>query len=416
VLTDTEGRFRFNPYLRERFDLTVAVRGGQPYLALTRAVNPVKGAVKQTVEIVLPRGVLLDGKVTEKDSGKGVSGAQVFFEQRSKNNPKFRLDLLVGGGFTTRTGGDGSFKLVVPEGPGHLFCRAPGSEFVRKTSEAQMNKGYVGRDRTNVHAIVPMDLSAKDSPKKTTVTLQRGVTLRVRVLGPDGKEVKEAVLFCGNELREPPRMAANLSFALPNEVPFHVLELKDGLFELPGCDPEKTHRVLIVDDSRVPEEMGGPQKIPGMEAGYPFRPEGSGLLRDTPDRVGAAADLSAKQADGKPITVKLQPCGKAQMRFVDGNGKAVRVIPSFEILVAPKNGKMPAEWMRLGGPNRDSPLKLLTPDKEGRLTIGGLIPGATYRIRGYDWRDVARVTFEREFTAESGKTRKLKDIVVETQK
>jgi hypothetical protein len=341
----------------------------------------------------------------------------VFFEQRSKNNPKFRLDLLGGGGFTTRTGGDGSFKLVVPEGPGHLFCRAHGSEFVRKTSEVRINRGYVGGDRTYAHAIVPMDLSAKDSPKKTTVTLQRGVTLRVRVLGPDGKEVKEAVLFCGNELREPSRMAANLSFVLPNEVPFHVLGLKDGLFELPGCDPEKTHRVLIVDDSRVPEEMGGPQKRPGMEAAvYPFHPEGSGLLRDTPDRVGAIADLSAKQADGKVITVKLQPCGKAQMRFVDANGKAVRVIPSLEILVAPKKGNLPAESMRLGGPNRDSPLKLLTPDKEGRLTIGGLIPGATYRIRGYDGRDVARVTFEREFTAESGKTLKLKDIVVETQK
>ena len=40
-----------------------------------------------------------------------------------------------------------------------------------------------------------------------------------------------------------------------------------------------------------------------------------------------------------------------------------------------------------------------------------LIPGATYRLRGYDERDPDVILFEREFTAESGKARRLPDIV-----
>src|SRR5262249_37325481 len=171
------------------------------------------------------------------------------------------------------------------------------------------------------------------------------------------------------------------------EMPFHVLEPKDGVFELPGCDPGKTYRVLIVDDTREPDWKGGPMPIGGGKvAVLPSAPNGLGLLKDTPGRVGALVEISAKKANGKPLTVKLQPCGKAEVRFVDADGKAARVVPWLELLVTPKQGKLPAEWMQLGRPNISPQPGLLTPDKEGRLTISGLIPGATYRLRGYDER------------------------------
>jgi RNA polymerase sigma factor (sigma-70 family) len=403
--TDEQGRFRINPYLADRFFLRIGPGKGEPYLALTRTVDWPKGAVKKTVEIALPRGILLDGKVTVKGSDKGVAGATVFFEPRVENNPKRRSDMLVGREWVAYTKDDGAFTLVVPPGPGHLLCVARGKEFVRKTiSSEELSKGKAGGDRKQFQAIVPLDLKVDDSPKKMSIEVQRGVTLRGKVVGPDGKLVKQAVMFCGSDLGEPSREFPVQGFRPPGVggTLVRALTIKDGTFELPGCDPEKTYRVLVVDN---------PGGLPGK--GGPPMPH-TALLKDTPGRVGVVANLSAKQAAGKPITIELQPCGKAEVRFADAKGKAARASPWLDLIVTPKQGNLQPEWIVLAaGRSNPALLNMLTPDKEGRLTISGLIPGATYRLVGLAERDLTQVTFEREFTAESGKTLKLGDIQVE---
>jgi hypothetical protein len=53
----------------------------------------------------------------------------------------------------------------------------------------------------------------------------------------------------------------------------------------------------------------------------------------------------------------------------------------------------------------------MTPDAEGRLTVRGLIPGATYRLKAYDSRAQTAVPLGEPFTVESGQTRKLPDVV-----
>ena len=62
--------------------------------------------------------------------------------------------------------------------------------------------------------------------------------------------------------------------------PAEPKEVKDGRFELPGCAPEQTTQVFFLD-------------------------AGNGL--------GAVAELSGKEA-GKPLTVRLWPCGRATAR------------------------------------------------------------------------------------------------------
>jgi hypothetical protein len=116
---------------------------------------------------------------------------------------------------------------------------------------------------------------------------------------------------------------------------------------------------------------------------------------------------------------------------VDGKGKPAKAKPTLEVRVTPGQGKVDAEWLTVGVPPDSRRLMLmpgvnvkgnltlnakdkgphLLPDAEGRLTVPALIPGATYRLRGYDERDPGVIHFEREFTAESGKTRRLPDIV-----
>jgi hypothetical protein len=147
------------------------------------------------------------------------------------------------------------------------------------------------------------------------------------------------------------------------------------------------------------------------------------VFQDGKSRLGAVVDVSAKQADGKPLTVRLAPCGSVEVRFVDKHGKPAKAEPAVELLVTPARGKVKEEAVLLASPlgrilvvglqgKGERPAPALVPNAEGRLTIPALIPGATYRLRGYDRRDQGVILYEREFTAESGKTRRLADVVV----
>jgi RNA polymerase sigma factor (sigma-70 family) len=414
IRTDDQGRFRVNPYLGDRINLQIWPKEGEPYLPLTQTINWTKGTVKKTVDIALPHGILLNGKVTEKDSDKAVAGVQVSFHPRGEGNPIRRADLLGGRSLLTTTGDDGTFKLVVPAGPGHLLCLAPGNDFIRKTiSSEELDKGKPGGDRKYYHGIVPLDLKVEDSPKKMAIPLQRGVTLRGKVFGPDGKAVKKAVLFASGELLTPDPQQVRTIIQPGSGNTLRGLPLDDGTFVLPGCDPEKSYRVLIVDDPGWPEGKDGKPairdlKLPALPSPVSFDTtvRFSSLLRDIPGRSGAVAEISAKQAGGKAIGIKLQPCGKAEVSFAQGN--IAKVNPWLELIVTPKEGKLQPEWTVLGAPRANiAGQMLLTPDKEGRVRIAGLIPGATYRIRSFDERNFGVATYELEFTAESGKTLKL---------
>jgi hypothetical protein len=162
--------------------------------------------------------------------------------------------------------------------------------------------------------------------------------------------------------------------------------VRDGRFELHGCDPEKTYPVCFFD------------------AG---------------NKAGATVELSGKQA-GDEVTVKLAPCGQATTRLLDGDGKPMVGYPLwFELVVTPgvsqydfkktyEKGELAADAEYIVNIDhlnyRNSPVT----DKEGRITFPALIPGATYRIVEVGDRDDM---VKGEFKAESGKTVKLPDVV-----
>src|SRR5262249_27937452 len=104
--TDTDGRARLNSWPADRHYYIMAFPpGGQPYLNNSGRIDWPKGVLEQSLNLVLPRGVLIDGKVTEKGSGKSVAGAMVEFAARGarqtgrSNNP------------LAETASDGSFRL-----------------------------------------------------------------------------------------------------------------------------------------------------------------------------------------------------------------------------------------------------------------------------------------------------------------
>ena len=139
--------------------------------------------VSQEVDVTLPRGVLVKGKVVESPSGRAVAGAILEYRPRQAGNPNFQKEAVAGrGGYepTAVSGPDGSFRLGVLPGPGHLLVKAPTPHYIAvETSQGQIETGVPGGPR-----LYPDGLLAVDAPAgaevEATVTLRRGRSLRGR--------------------------------------------------------------------------------------------------------------------------------------------------------------------------------------------------------------------------------------------
>ena len=133
---DGEGRFRVNPSPGDRFFLTTQSPDGQPYLSVSKRIDWPKGAVEQSVDLSLPRGVVIGGKVTEEGSGKPVAGAVVRFTPYELANAYPRSMSV-----PSATGPDGSYRLAAPPGPGYLVTQGPSDDYVLREMGAEGSEG-----------------------------------------------------------------------------------------------------------------------------------------------------------------------------------------------------------------------------------------------------------------------------------
>jgi hypothetical protein len=408
VRTDAEGRFSVNPYPGTSYQIRAWPPADKPYLGVLKQLTWPKGAARQTADFALPRSVEIRGKILEAVSGKPVKGARISYVPQRDNAVAKKHLLLVGSHWPVR-GEDGAYRLLVPPGPGRLLVNAGDPDFiVRTTSLDEIHTGKPGGERRIYHEIVFLNPKLEDAPRALDIKLRRGVTLRGTVLGPDGKRVKQGMVICPKELA-PADASGPRVFSLTGPQPSGLI-LKDGRFELRGCDPERTYRVFVVDAAGG---SGGLAYAGVMPAGaLRVRPFGGNLPGDFKASAAAVVEISAARAKGGELTVRLQPCGSAQIRLVDAAGKPSRVIPWVELEVVPERGKQEGERAALApwalAVSGKTPM---TPDAEGRLTIRGLIPGATYRLKAYDFRAKTVVPLGEAFTVESGKTRQLPDVV-----
>jgi RNA polymerase sigma factor (sigma-70 family) len=425
VRTDAEGRFAVTAYPGESYDVTAYPPAGEPYLGTSRSGDWPRGAERQEVNLKLPRGAVVRGKVVEGDTGKPVRSAAVDFLPQRENNPDLPRGALSPQQQRAFTDADGTFRAVFPPGRGHLTVTGPDADYVFQTvSEDELLSGKVGGRAQRFHSVAAMELKAKGEPKEVKIELRRAVTIKGKVVGPDGKPVKDAVVFVPSELR--PYQTSGPLVVLPSDLPpgaqVTAVAAVDGAFELPNCDPEKTYRVFVLS-GRVGGGAGQPAVV-----GPRGRPATGSRVVDAiavvnqliaaKDSLGAVADLSAKAAGGKPVEVKLAACESAEVRCVDGKGKAAPQKVWLELVVKP--GPSLAKSRELGKPAGEASL-LAVPyslrgekspvaaDGEGRVTIPGLIPGATYRVKVLAGPPMQEneVVVEKDFTVEAGKKTKL---------
>jgi len=263
---------------------------------------------------------------------------------------------------------DGTFEATVYAGPGTLLAKGPTRDYVlQRLDTKELTVGQKGGAPLYADGAAPLDLKADAEASALSIKLQRGVTIQGRVLDPDGKPVKSAVVYHalslgdnGGALYPEGRLRDNRDLAYFHYYDLTPIAVKDGTFALTGLSPKAKLSIFVLDRTNA---------------------------------RGAVAEVS-----GKDVTVKLQPCGQAKGRFVDAGDKPLkgRSVRLDFVLDADRQTWL-SQADALGGWAALKPS-----DAEGRVIVPGLIPGAKYRY--FDGKKV------QEFTAEAGKTRDLGDL------
>jgi beta-lactamase regulating signal transducer with metallopeptidase domain len=415
--TDEQGRFRLHLYEADSFTLRASAPQGQPYLSATKSINWPKAAARQTVNFSLPRGVPVEGKVMET-GGKLVAEARIDFWSKDLKLPEG-----VHQPKAVKTGKDGTFRTLLLPGTWHLLINGPSSDYLyQKIPAVKLTDEVTRTVLFNPDGKrVPKDGDLTSDPKESffypdqweildikpdsklppvVITLRR-VTLRGRLVAPDGKPVGKARMLLRRELPPPPPAAGATAAGLTSLTAKHLsldfvgmlppqshfnqpVELSDGRFEFPVNDLDTTYRVLF---------------------------------QDAENGLGAVTDFKGKQAEGEPVTVRLVPSGSANARLLDDKGTPLaNYRPLIWAMLPPIHAPSLTElgngnpssgycevWQGQADPKHygDGPRT----DAQGRIAFRNLVPGATYRISQFDGK-------AKDFTVEAGKAADLGDIRV----
>ncbi len=382
VRTDKDGRYAVRPFPANNYgymwNLEVVVHPPEGSRCLIlRKCGTLADKNRQELNLSLPVGVALRGQAREAGSGKPVAGARVQYRQRHANNPFLRkgsFALFLEEGHpgvpstleTAISGADGRFQLAVAPGPGHLFVLGPTLEYVPvATTLRELEGGPPGSMRYYPHAMVPLDIKPNAEPAEVVAQLRRGVTVRGRVVGLDGKPVTTFIVLC--------RSYIPTGWNHWNH-PGGWVEGRNGQFELPGCDSEKPITAYFFDNEH---------------------------------QLGTTAELSARQKDDEGTTVRLEPCGKAEVLSVDRDGEPLPYCGGSMLFQFD-----PGTYEPFNTTSADRPLEanwfvwgVYGTGEDGKGTVSkDLIPGATYVLISTKMTGPHHDRRGETFTVKAGKT------------
>jgi RNA polymerase sigma factor (sigma-70 family) len=384
--TDAQGRFRMNPTSGDVYNISVWPAAGQPYLKVSKRLDWPKGAVEQSLDLALPRGVLIHGKVTEEGSGQPIAGATVRFlaHAEERDNAGSRS-----GSTVVDTAADGSFQFGALPHPGYLFIIGPSDDYVfQEIGQRMVRQGQPGGQRYYAHAYIRLDLKPGDGDRDVNVVLRRGMTVRGQIVGPDNQPVQNTSMI--SRIILGPRGAWRIWRGNDHGM------ARNGGFEIHGVNP----------DVETPVHFFEPKR-----------------------KLGVTVRFSGTSTTRGPITVRLEPCGTARARLVDPQGKPVArsrdTYGSHMTMIAVTPGP---HRLTQGGAEqallaadldslaRIDPVhygKELVSDDNGVLNLPALIPGATYRIYDDTLSESTGPRLRKEFTVKPGETLDLGDIRIE---
>jgi RNA polymerase sigma factor (sigma-70 family) len=326
--TDAQGRYRLTGMPRgEGNEIMIVPPGGVPYVAVHARVPDRPGLDAVTADVELKRGVWIEGRITDKVTGKPVQASVEYFAL--SGNPHLPdydgFDGAIRMFNFIRTGEDGSYRVAGLPGPGvvavyhpnWLYLRAPEREDEYGTRERHvLTAPYIITNPINYSALARINPGKGVESVKRDATLDPGWTFTGRLLGPDEKP-----------------LAGPRSFGLADRDEWSREGMKSAEFTVRYFHLQRPRPVLFVHAEK---------------------------------RLVGVAPLPKE--DKSHVTVQMEPGATLTGQLVDAEGK-----PRAGVELAVSFREKGRNWKNY------SPERFET-DRTGRFRVEPLLPGFEFRL------------------------------------
>ena len=361
--TDVAGRYRLAGLpVAPRYRLFASPPSGQPYpnVAADAEASPVDPGAA-TGDISLRRGVLVRGRLTDKETGRPVRGRVLTFS--FPDNPMLRDFPRFAGTEppTALAGADGRFEVAAPPGRGLIVAGSGDRRYLPGAGAATI-RGLVPDptgaspgtfptvprpcSAANFQAYAAIDPGPGDVAVTQDLQFDPGRPLRGTVIAPDGRP-----------------LAGTTAGRMPGGPLWETTPRPSADFEVVGIRPGQPRRIYFFHQAR---KLAGSILVDGTEAA--------------------------------PLVVKLEPWGVLSGRIVvdDDRPRSGLILIGNYLPQDP-----PPDYGMFPG---DVPV-----DAEGRFRIEGLVPGLRYEGRVADRPRIIGSIFK-DLRLTPGETRDLADV------
>ena len=343
AVTDAKGRFVLNgmPIGEDNRIAAIPPLNETAYLPASRRAQTFSPDEPLDLELELPRGVWVAGRVTDKSSGRGLSGWLHYYGHQ--DNQAAQGSMHVDRREQMVADQEGNFKIAVSPGRGfvtfmaHAHQQYPRARSIIKqdgTRQEVTQRGFAQGTSMipiNSHAIIEINPERREEVVDLNIELDRGNTLMARVVGPDATPVSD-FYYTG-------RVAAlNDSWN----------RSKGGKLELVNYDEAFGRQIYLLSKDRT---------------------------------LAGSVFVHGKQSE--EIVIKLQPAGVAKGRLIDSDGVPIakcRLINWRPMFSSPREATSKFDAPPLPQNQTHSLSSFYQTDAQGNFEISGLVAGVEYRV------------------------------------
>ncbi len=364
--SDANGRYRLEGMPEGSENEILAVPGdGQPYFMRIIPVPNSTGLGPIPLDIKLHRGISIRGTITDKTTGKPITGAYLHYMPFLENEHAPNVvgdDDVMPAAFAYpdryRSQADGSFHIVGVPGrailgamhPTNPYRQGVGSELIQGADEQGEFATYRSPNRPGKswpHSMIELNAAEGTNSLETDLQLDPGESIEVTIVDPEGKPLAGC------------RVDGNSSQNMVSQ------ELPSPTFTATNFGPNETRQIVITHEGR---------------------------------HLGRAVSVSLSQATNGKLIIELSPTANLTGRILDKNGDPVKGVT------------VQASTFSEG---RFSQLTPVTTDSDGRYRFENVPSGCAYYVIAQRLFPVISTTeLARSVAPDPGETKDLGDRVL----